>query len=189
LKGRFGGPDIGILDVGAGAGRDAASFLSQGFRVAAIEGSPKLAEFMRTSLGSEELSVHEVNLLNRQALAAALRGRMFQGIWMCSTLVHVPTKCDLVGESALMVDHELLSVLAEHLAAGGLVFLDNKLGHGAHFKERGNVFRKRWFRYRQPDDLSQLLSVAKLARLDAGWYNGLNGFDAWVWVLAESKSA
>ena len=42
-----------------------------------------------------------------------------------------------------MTDSELVWILRAHLVEGGLLYLDNKLGHGAHFKERGNVLRKR----------------------------------------------
>lgn len=189
LEERFPHEGISILDIGAGAGRDSDFFLAKGFDVVAIEGAPRLAAALRKRQGTTGgLSVHETNILNKVTITAALRGQAFHGIWMCATLLHVPSVRDLAedGLREVLVDAELIGLLAAHLVPGGLVYMDNKLGTGAHFKERGNVFQKRWFKYRQPEDLGQLAQEAGLTRIDSNWYNGTNGFDAWTWIIAEA---
>jgi len=189
LEDRFGQERIGILDIGAGAGRDSDFFLGKDFDVLAIEGAPRLAAALRErQTAADRLSVHETNILNRNDITAALMGQAFHGIWMCATLLHVPSVRDLAGDGPreVLVDSELIGLLATHLVPGGLLYLDNKLGTGAHFKERGNVFQKRWFKYRQPEELGHLAEEAKLNRIDSNWYNGTNGFDAWTWILAET---
>lgn len=188
LRSRFAHEKITVLDVGAGAGRDTEFFLRQGFQVLSIEGAPSLMEALRLRSRSGELAVHAANIIQGDALARVLADNRFHGIWMCATLVHVPAAGDLDGPSPLLTDTELIPVLAAHLALGGILYLDNKLGHGAHLKERGNVLRKRWFRYRQPHELQELLKGAHLTPLDSDWHNGSNGFDAWIWVLGELRS-
>jgi len=192
LKQRFGeeGP-IRVLDVGAGAGRDSEYFRSCGFHVAAIEGAHGLAEHLRLrAKGQATFAVHEVNILDTHELRNALAAARFHGIWLCATLLHVPQRGDILDltNPPLATDSEVIAVLAEHLAARGLFYLDNKLGHGAHLKERGNILGRRWFRYRQPEDLDELAMNAGLERIESGWYDGLNGFDAWVWLMAEHIS-
>jgi calcineurin-like phosphoesterase family protein len=189
LTERFGGADIQVLDVGAGAGRDSAFFLSQGFRVAAVEGARRLAKWLRERPEAcDRLSVFEVNLLDCAAVTAALEDQTFHGIWMCATLLHIPCSLDVNGtqQRSTLVDSELVTLLTKHLRKSGVLYLDNKLGSGAHFKERGTVLQKRWFRYRQPHELQDLISTAGLRRINGDWYNGTNGFDAWTWILAES---
>lgn len=89
---RFGGDGLGLLDVGAGAGRDAEYFVRKGLRVSAIEGAPALARSLRSRLSPAGASVHEVNILNRDALRRILANEQFHAIWMCATLVHIPTR-------------------------------------------------------------------------------------------------
>lgn len=175
------GTEVHVLDVGAGAGRDADFFLSRGLHVTSLEGAPKLAAALR----NRRISVEQINILEQAALQQALQKKWFHGIWMCATLVHVPTPTDLPANAPLMSDAQLMAVLVEHLVPGGVLYLDNKLGYGAHLKERGNVYGKRWFRYRQPEDLDQIIQGAALRKIDGNWYNGTNGFDAWIWVLAD----
>ena len=51
------------------------------------------------------------------------------------------------------MDRDIITILAKHLVPGGILYIDNKLGIGAHYKERGNVLQKRWFRYRTVEEL------------------------------------
>jgi len=186
---RFGNDYIHVLDIGAGAGRDSDFFLKEGFRVSAIEGAPRLAAALRSRHATfEELTVFELNVLERSALGEALKSNSFQGIWMCATLLHVPAEGDVshIERASFMVDFELVKLVASFLAPGGLLYLDNKLGFGSHLKERGNVLKKRWFKYRQQEDLERLIALANLRQVDASWHNGTNGFDAWTWILAEA---
>jgi len=188
VRGRFGaGADVRILDVGAGAGRDTTFFLNQRFTVTAIEGAPSLVTFLRSaSVISQGLEVLQVNLLDRSDLTNALGSNQYHGVWMCATLLHMPAAVDIESgnEGALMSDAEVLAALAKHLLPGGFLYVDNKLGVGAHLKERGNVLGQRWFRYRTQEELASLVTAASLTPVDSGWHNGTNGFDAWVWVTA-----
>lgn len=186
LRDRFrSAPQLRILDVGAGAGRDSSFFLALGHRVTALEGAPKLAATLRARASRDAaLDVHQIDILDAAALRSVLDGRSFHGVWMCATLLHVPDEAaDSAHLRGLLGDRSLLALLTESIAPGGLIYLDNKLGRGSHFRERGNVLRRRWFRYRAFDDLAALLAGARAEVLRSGWHNSINGFDAWIWAI------
>jgi SAM-dependent methyltransferase len=186
---RFEAKNIHILDIGAGAGRDSSFFLKQGFQVTAVEGAPRLAKALKArETAAGQLDVHDINFLDVASLRTALAENVFQGIWMCAALLHVPAEDDLVlGSSApMLIDTNLIGLLAGHLAKGGLFYIDNKMGFGSHLRERGNILQRRWFRYRQPEELVRLMKAAKLIPAASGWYNGTNGFDAWTWITGEN---
>jgi SAM-dependent methyltransferase len=71
-----------ILDAGCGSGRDAREFKRRGYRVTAMDASAEIAGLASEVVGQavevrrfQELDTHE----------------MFDGIWTCASLLHVPS--------------------------------------------------------------------------------------------------
>lgn len=73
--------DALILDFGCGSGRDTKYFISQGYRVDAIDGSTELCKF------ASEYSGIEVKNMLFQELAEVGK---YDGIWACSSILHLP---------------------------------------------------------------------------------------------------
>lgn len=70
-----------ILDFGCGSGRDTKYFLSQGYQVAATDGSVELCK-----LASEYTGI-PVKHMMFQELAEK---EVYDGIWACSSILHLP---------------------------------------------------------------------------------------------------
>lgn len=69
-----------ILDFGCGSGRDTKYFISQGYRVDAIDGSIELCKF------ASEYTGIEVKNMYFQELAEVGK---YDGIWACSSILHL----------------------------------------------------------------------------------------------------
>lgn len=85
-------PEAGgsVLDVGAGSGRDAAWFASEGYRVAAVEPSSKLREAARARHKNPN-----INWINDRlpSLKEVLRSKLtFDLVWLSAMWMHVPPK-------------------------------------------------------------------------------------------------
>ncbi len=72
-----------ILDFGCGSGRDAKYFIDNGFKVNAIDGSPKLCK-----LASEYTGI-DVKCELFSELDAISK---YDGIWACASILHLPKK-------------------------------------------------------------------------------------------------
>lgn len=74
-------PGAAVLDAGCGSGRDARVFHDLGYRVTAMEPAPGLAALAEAHIGLpvEVITFDQI----------AWRDR-FDGIWACSSLLHVP---------------------------------------------------------------------------------------------------
>lgn len=75
--------DAAILDAGCGSGRDAAAFVSAGYKVSAFDGSPGLAAIAAERLGLD------VAVKRFEDLTLEPR---FDGIWACASLLHLPAR-------------------------------------------------------------------------------------------------
>lgn len=101
-----------ILDFGCGSGRDTKYFISQGYRVEAIDGSAKLCE-----LASQYTGVKVRNMLF-QELAEVEK---YDGIWACSSILHLPL-------------NELADVMQKMITAlkqNGIIYTSFKYGNFA----------------------------------------------------------
>ena len=98
-----------ILDFGCGSGRDTKAFLSRGYQVTAVDGSPKLCKLTSAYTG---ISV-------RQMLFQELDDvEYYDGIWACVSILHVPST-------------ELSDVfrrMSTALKKGGLIYASFKYG-------------------------------------------------------------
>ena len=78
-----------VLDVGCGSGRDARAFAQQGFRVTAFDASPELAQLAARYTGLPVV-VADVLALDGPATLDLPPDTLFDGIWACASLLHVP---------------------------------------------------------------------------------------------------
>lgn len=98
-----------ILDAGCGSGRDTLYFSQNGFKVTAFDYSPTLVELASKLTGQKilNLSFQNINFVDE-----------FDGIWACSSLLHVP-KAEL---------HDVVSRLSHALKINGVLYTSFKYG-------------------------------------------------------------
>ncbi len=99
-----------ILDAGCGSGRDAYAFKNRGYEVEAMDASKKMV-FL-----SSHLLDQKVHQLTFQEMAFE---EVFDGIWACASLLHVPTTEFPVT----------LKNLSHALKPKGLLYASFKYGH------------------------------------------------------------
>lgn len=110
-----------ILDFGCGAGRDTKLFLSKGYNVEAIDGSPKLCK-----LTSEYTGIKVKNML----FSDLNEKEKYDGIWACASILHLPK-------------NELKDVLKKMLIAlkpGGYIYSGFKYGEFEGLRGSGRYF-------------------------------------------------
>ncbi|NAZ53261.1 methyltransferase domain-containing protein [Vibrio toranzoniae] len=98
-----------ILDAGCGSGRDSKYFLSNGFRVHAIDASKELAKLAEIEIGQS---------VEVTTFAEFSTDKEFDAIWACASLIHVPF--ELLPDS--------ISNLDQYLKIGGLFYCSFKFG-------------------------------------------------------------
>jgi SAM-dependent methyltransferase len=76
-------PGAHILDAGCGSGRDSKAFLDRGFRVTAIDASPRVIEVASKVVGGH------CQVLRFQEMAFR---EVFDGIWACASILHIPKR-------------------------------------------------------------------------------------------------
>lgn len=134
-----------ILDAGCGSGRDTKAFLERGYRVIAIDASPKMAQLATALTGQrcevlcfQEMEFHEE----------------FDGIWVCASLLHVP-------KSQM---HDVMRRFIQALKPSGIFYLSLKEGEGEYVAEDG-----RFFNYYTVESFRQLLANFPILRELAVW--------------------
>ncbi len=110
-----------ILDFGCGAGRDTKLFLSKGYNVEAIDGSPKLCE-----LTSQYTGIKVKNMLFQDLDAED----KYDGIWACASILHLP-KDELKGVIGKMI---------KALKPNGYIYSGFKYGEFEGVKGSGRYF-------------------------------------------------
>ena len=104
-------PGARVLDAGCGSGRDALAFCNLGFEVTAFDGSPRMVEMAMAHTGLPVLLL---------TFAEVTWTEVFDGIWSCASLLHVPRP-------------ELPAVMArlrDALVPGGVWEMSFKVGAG-----------------------------------------------------------
>ena len=109
-------PQSHILDAGCGSGRDSKVFADMGHCVTAMDASPKICAEAEKVLGQKVLcwSFEELEM-----------EKMFDGIWACSSLLHVPKN--------KMPD--VLHRLKRALKDEGILYASFKCGDGEVIKQ------------------------------------------------------
>ena len=72
-----------ILDFGCGSGRDTRYFLKKGYKVTALDGSAELCKIAEAKTGIPVIQM-DFNDFEEQD--------MYDGIWACSSILHLPKK-------------------------------------------------------------------------------------------------
>lgn len=98
-----------ILDLGAGAGRDSKAFLDAGYQVVAMDGSSELCKETSKYLGQPVICAIFQDYQPEG---------MFDGIWACASLLHVPS-----AEMSTIVEK-----LVQHMNLGGVFYISFKYG-------------------------------------------------------------
>ena len=101
-----------ILDAGCGSGRDTKTFLAKGFRVTAIDASEEMAKMAAKNTGQD------CRVLYFQQMEFH---KEFDGIWACSSLLHVP-KDELIGD--------VMPRFINSLRPSGIFYISLKEGMG-----------------------------------------------------------
>lgn len=113
-------PYAAILDAGCGSGRDTLYFASRGYQAAAFDYAPALVKL------ASKLTGQEVLQLSFQDLAFE---NQFDGIWACSSLLHVP----------LDEMHFVLYKLSRSMKVDGILYASFMYGTGEHDRN-GRLF-------------------------------------------------
>lgn len=102
-------PGSRILDLGCGSGRDSLAFSAMGFEVTPVDGSEGMCRMAEKNTG----------LKVRRLLFSELDYHgCFDGVWACSSLLHVPSK-ELP---------EIMTKVSEAMVPGGFFYLTFKKG-------------------------------------------------------------
>lgn len=102
-------PQSKILDFGCGAGRDTKYFLNKGYKVDALDGSPSMCK-----IASDYCQIDVKNILFEDYIPQV----EYDGIWACSSLLHIPFK-NL---------NSIFSKLHKSLKNKGILYVSFKLG-------------------------------------------------------------
>ena len=133
-----------ILDAGCGSGRDSRYFLDQGYTVHAIDAAPELAEKATALIGQS------VGIATFESFQT---DRLFDGIWACASLLHVP----------LIELPNSINNLVSKLKLGGVFYMSFKYGRGE--RRRG----KRLFTDMDEIGLEELRSLLSGLSLTKYW--------------------
>jgi len=109
-----------ILDAGCGSGRDTLYFARRGYRVTAFDYSPNLVKLAKKLTGQE---VHQLSFQDLEF------DNQFNGVWACSSLVHVP-----MDEM-----NDVLSRLSRSMKVDGALYASFMYGTGEHDRN-GRLF-------------------------------------------------
>ena len=158
--------DAYILDFGCGAGRDTKYFLSQGYRVDAIDGSEQLCQ-----IASDHTGIKVRQMLFQELEA----NEKYDGIWACASILHLPKK-------------ELKEVLKKMLTAlktDGWIYTSFKYG-----EYEGNR-NGRYFTDFTIDTFTDFVQGIHNLRIEEHWITGDvrpgRGEEKWLNLILQKK--
>ncbi|MEJ2638006.1 MAG: class I SAM-dependent methyltransferase [Desulfosarcinaceae bacterium] len=109
-------PYAHILDAGCGSGRDTWYFAKRGYRVTAFDYSPSLVKMATRLTGQEVL---------RRTFQNLDFDNQFDGVWACSSLIHVP-----MDEM-----HAVLSRISRAMKTNGILYGSFRYGAGEYDRD------------------------------------------------------
>lgn len=130
-----------VLDAGCGSGRDAKNFSDMGYKVTAFDASSELSKLASKFTGLN---------VTTDTFADFKSPKKFDGIWACTSLLHVPKK-DF---------QKSFSNLVNHLKENGVIFAYMKAGTTEEKDSKG-----RFFNYVSVDELKKIFSKFKNLKL------------------------
>lgn len=156
-----------ILDIGSGAGRDAAYMVERGFDVTGIDFSSELVRIAKKNVSIAQFQIMDFEEMD-------FPSDSFDGVWASASLLHVPRK------NLLPVLKNIHTILKE----GGLFFSLFRLGEGEKFtvERRGGADLRRFYAYYQPKELQALLGQAGFSNIQYE-FDAINSGD-WVGFFA-----
>ncbi|MBP1754236.1 MAG: Methyltransferase type 11 [Firmicutes bacterium] len=98
-----------VLDLGCGSGRDSAYFISCGYDVTAMDASEEMCDLASIHIGQDVLHL---------SFAEMDFNEVFDGIWACASLLHVPS--DEIDT--------ILSKVINSLKINGVLFMSFRYG-------------------------------------------------------------
>lgn len=125
-----------VLEVGSGAGKDAAALIKIGYDYTgtdASEGLLKVAQKRNPRASFKHVSVYGLNFPEYE----------FDGFWTAATLLHIPK--DRIDEA--------LQKIKSQVKPGGIGFITMKAGTG----EREEPETNRWFAYYSEEEFQKVL--------------------------------
>jgi SAM-dependent methyltransferase len=161
-----------VLEVGSGAGRDAAALEAAGLSVRRTDLAPGLVELLR----GDGFDADVLDPLTDDLADPARPGRPYHAVWASASLLHV-ARADLPV---------VLRRLAEATRAGGLLRMSVKEGDGQGWSSHGSVPTPRRFVYWREQPLRDALSQAGWQVLETHRDDGLRG-EGWLSVLAARR--
>lgn len=138
-------PGSSILDIGCGAGRDAAYFVQKGLAVTGIDFSEKLIDIVKEKVPAGKFFVIDFEDLS-------FPEESFDGAWANASLYHIP-KTHLAG---------VFQKVHDVLKKGGIFLSTYRVGEGEKFmkEKRGNATLERFGAYYQPEEIEKILHQA-----------------------------
>lgn len=104
-----------ILDAGCGSGRDSKAFISDGFKVTAIDASVELCKLAEEYIGQKVYNILFEDISFSQE---------YDGIWACASLLHV--------ENNHM--SQVMKKISNALVSNGVIYASFKYGDGITLK-------------------------------------------------------
>ncbi len=160
-----------VLEVGSGAGRDAAALEERGLSVRRTDITPGFVRLLRA--GGHEADV--VDPLTDD-LADPGREGPYDGVWASASLLHVRRE-DLP---------DVLVNLAASTRRGGALHLAVKEGDGARFSTHGNIAGPRHFTFWREPALREVLAAAGWDVVEVTRSPGQRG-ETWLDVAARRR--
>lgn len=148
-----------ILDAGCGSGRDSLAFKEAGYKVTAIDGSEAMCNQTAELIGQPVRRVifQEIEDVN-----------LYDGIWACATLLHVPEE-DMV---------DVFRRLSRALKGGGILYVSFKYGdfegerNGRYFSDYTEErFAKLLAHFKELVIVEQGITVDKRPDREEKWLN------------------
>jgi ubiquinone/menaquinone biosynthesis C-methylase UbiE len=159
-----------ILDIGCGSGRDVKKIIKNGYKAIGLDPSKELLK-----IAKQETT--ETTFIQAYAQNLPFRNQTFEGIWSCSTLIHIPKK-------------DISSTLREiyrTLKPGAFFYSDFKQGEGEKLLEdkRYNNVKKLWSFY-QKSEIEQALNETGF-KIIKQWGKDINNpyaTNTWIMFLS-----
>lgn len=156
-------PDGKVLEIGSGAGKDAAALIELGYDYTGTDASIgliKVAQKRNPNARFENVGVHDLDFPEHS----------FDGFWTAATLLHIPK--DRIDSA--------LERIKQQVKPDGIGFISMKQGEG----EREDEKNGRWFSYYSKEEFTRVLERNGYKVVDFAIRQGEK--DVWLcyWVKA-----
>ncbi|MBR4470818.1 MAG: class I SAM-dependent methyltransferase [Erysipelotrichaceae bacterium] len=152
-----------ILDIGCGSGRDSKFFLSQRYKVEAIDGSEELCQLASEYIGQKVNNI-KFNELDYED--------MFDGIWACASLLHVKKE----------EIEDVIRRLYKALKHNGVFYVSFKYG------ESDRIQGERYFNDMNESSVKELLKGFEIMELWLSDDVRPERSDRWINIICEKKA-